>query len=101
MRSPRKRIQPNERVPIDLSDRERTLILQETFAPEELTDRLRLVPSEGQMLVYRFTLDELDELAGYVAAEANHARDRKLEKELDRIYERIAEVLESYTDVGD
>jgi plasmid stabilization system protein ParE len=43
-------------------------------------------------------LDDLDELAGYVAAEANHAKVKKLEKELRRLYSRIAEVLESYTD---
>ena len=47
---------------------------------------------------YRFTLDDLDELAGYVAAEANHAKDKKLEKDLRRLYSRIADVLESYTD---
>jgi hypothetical protein len=46
-------------------------------------------------------LDELDELAGYVAAEANHARVKKLEKELRRMYARFAAVLESYTDEVD
>jgi hypothetical protein len=41
---------------------------------------LRVVPSRGQRPFYRFTLDDLDELAGYVAAEANHAKIKKLEK---------------------
>jgi plasmid stabilization system protein ParE len=50
---------------------------------------------------YRFTLDDLDELAGYVAAEANHAKIKKLEKELRQLYARIADVLESYTDEPD
>ena len=45
--------------------------------------------------------DDLDELASYVAAEANHARDKKLEKELGRLCARIAEVLESYADEPD
>jgi len=45
--------------------------------------------------------DDLDELVGYVAAEANHARDKKLEKELGRLCARIAEVLESYADEPD
>jgi hypothetical protein len=43
-------------------------------------------------------LDDLDELAGYVAAEANHAKIKKIEKELRQLYARIAAVLESYTD---
>jgi hypothetical protein len=37
-------------------------------------------------------------MAGYVAAEANHAKVKKLQKELRRLYGRIAEVLESYTE---
>jgi len=56
------------------------------------------VPAPGRPPSYRFTLDELDELAGYVAAEANHAKVKKLKKELRGLYARIAAVLESYTD---
>jgi hypothetical protein len=50
---------------------------------------------------YSFTLDDLGELMGYVAAEANHAKDKKLQKELDRLFERMQKVLESYTDEDD
>jgi hypothetical protein len=72
--------------------------MKHTFAGNELTDRLRIVPSPGRRPCYSFTLDDLDELAGYVAAEANHAKVKKLEKDLRRLYGRIAEVLESYTE---
>jgi len=92
------RIRPGERVPLELNDRERTLILEHTFADEELTNRLRVVPEPGERPVFRFTLDDLDELAGFVAAEANHANDKKLGKELDRLFARIDNVLDSYTD---
>ncbi len=94
----RKRIRPDEKVPLELNDRERDLILKHSFADEELTGRLRIVPRPAEPPIYRFTLDDLDELAGYVAAEANHAEDKKLRKEWDRLYARIAAVLESYTD---
>jgi len=97
----RRQIAPDEKVPLELSDRERELILKHTFADDELTGRLRIVPRPGAPPVYRFTLDDLDELAGDVAAEANHAKDKKLEKELHRLYARIAAVLESYTDEND
>jgi hypothetical protein len=46
------------------------MIMKHTFADNNLTDRLRVVPGPGQRPFYRFTLDDLDELAGYVAAEA-------------------------------
>jgi len=41
-----------------------------------VTDRLRVVPKPGEPPVFHFTLDDLDELAGFVAAEANHAKER-------------------------
>jgi len=97
----RKRIAADEKVVLERSDPERDLILKHTFADDELTNRLRIVPRPGEPPVYRFTLDDLDELAGYVAAEANHAKVKKLEKELRRLYAQLAAVLESYTDEDD
>lgn len=58
----RERIRPDEKIPLELNDRDRELILKHSLADEELTDRLRVVPSPGEAPVYRFTLDELDEL---------------------------------------
>ena len=95
---PRKQIAVGEKVPLELHDPERDLIMNHTFAGNELTDRFRIVLGPGRSPSYRFTLDELEELAGYVAAEANHAKVKKLEKELRRLYARIAAVLESYAD---
>lgn len=94
----RSRIKPDEKVPLELNGRERELILEHTFADDELTNRLRVVPKKGQRPIFRFTLDDLDELGGYVAAEANHTKDKKLRKELDRLFDRIQTTLDSYTD---
>jgi hypothetical protein len=85
----RKQITPDERAPLELSDRERELILKHTFADDELTGRSRIVRRPGEPPVYRFTLDDLDELAGYVAEEANHAKDKKLEKQLHWLYRNV------------
>jgi len=97
----RKQIAIGEKVPLELTERERDLIIKHTFAGNNLTDRLRIMPRPGRRPFYRFTLDDLDELAGYVAAEANHAKVKKQEKELRQLYSRIADVLESYTDEPD
>jgi hypothetical protein len=88
----------NEKIALELSDRECELIVKHTFAGDELTRRLRIVSPPGEPPVYRFTLDDLDELVGYVAAEARHAKVKKLQKELRRLYDRVATVLESYAD---
>ena len=95
------RIGPDEKVPFDLNDRERELIQQHTFAGDDLTRRLRIVSRAGKSAVCRFTLGELDVLAGYVAAEANHAKDKKLKKQLAALFGRIWAVLQSYTDEDD
>ena len=97
----RKQISVGEKVPLELTERERDLIMNHTFAENSLTDRLRILANPGRRPIYRFTLDDLDELAGYVAAEANHAKVKKLEKELRQLYGRIADALESYTDEPD
>jgi hypothetical protein len=97
----RKRVHPGEKVPLKLSARERELILEHTFADDELTAPLRIARASNQASVYCFTLDDLEELMGYVAAEANHAKDKKLQKELDRLFARMEEVLNSYTDEDD
>lgn len=95
---PTKRVAPGTALPLELTDRERELVLKHSFAPDELTRQLRVFPQPGQPVVVRYTLDDLDDLAGYVASESNHAKDRKLRKEWERIYVKIAAILESHTD---
>jgi len=92
----RQPIRPDQELPLELSDRERELILQHALADEALIGRLRVAPTPNQRAVFHFTLDDLDDLAGCVAAEANHAKDKKLRKEWDRIFARISDVLDSY-----
>jgi hypothetical protein len=98
---PRIPVKADETVPLELNQQERDLIISHTFADESLTNRLRLEPQPGQRPVFHFTLDDLEELAGYVAAEANHAKDRRLQKELDSLFARMETVLESYADEDD
>ncbi len=91
-------LQQNEIVPFELNQRERELILSHTFADESVTTRLQVVPQPGQRPIFHFTLDDLDELAGSVAAEANHAKNKVLRHQLDQLFERIEAVLSKYTD---
>lgn len=91
-------IKADATVPLELNQRERDLIIFHTFADESITNRLRVVPQPTQRPVFQFTLDELDELAGDVAAEANHAKNKVLREQLDQLFERIEGVLSRYTD---
>jgi hypothetical protein len=44
------------------------------------------------------TLDDLDDFGGYVAAEANHCKDKPKAKKLDAIFEKIQGLLDKFTD---
>jgi hypothetical protein len=97
-RFPRKErtvVGPDDRIPLALSARDRELIVERSLAEEELTERLRLAPNAGKSSIFHFTLGELEDLIGYVAAEANHS-DKKAQKEWDVLYDRIAATLDNY-----
>ncbi len=93
-----KKIKEGQKVEVSFSPRERALVLQRTFAGLELTTPLRRAKLEAGKHVVRYTLDNLDELLGFVAAEANHSTDKKLRRELDALYTRVRREMESYDD---
>ena len=53
---------------------------------------------EGKRLRVDLSLDDIEEAQGYVAAEANHTRDKKLQQRLDRIFDRFQKFLDRYDD---
>ena len=68
---------------------------------------LRLVDTAGERLVFRARLagdtdgavlaageDDLEELLGYVAAEANHEKDRRHQKRLDQAFRALNDVVD-------
>jgi hypothetical protein len=58
-----------------------------------------LVPTLGEQkkgkIEFEMTPDDLDELNGYVCAEANHARNKRIQKILDQISDKIEAELEN------
>ena len=97
-RKPRKRISPTDRVSLKLSDRERALIIENTFAPDYLTRRLRLaVVGEKHPRWHSRSMSGKNFTATWLP-EANHCDVRRLERELYRICDCIQEILDSHTD---
>ncbi len=74
-----------------LSPTEREFLLNEIILLDgEIEEKLRdASPEEGEVV---FTLDDLDELAGSIAAEANHTEDAQVRRKLERVYDRIRQV---------
>jgi len=94
----RKKIKEGQKVAVSFGPRDRQLVLDHTFAGPDLTAALRQAQLVDGRHVVRYTLGDLDELLGYVAAEANHATDKKLRKELDALYARLRSEMASYDD---
>lgn len=94
----RRRIKPGQLVDVRLTPRERDLILDRTFIDDEMAGRLRGATPRGSNLVVRLTLDDVDDLAGHVAAEANHCPEPRVRRVLDAVYDRLTHVEQTFTD---
>jgi hypothetical protein len=83
----------DEKVGIKLSLGERKLILGDPIhIHEEFADPIRATPTGAPVLL---TLDDLEDLGGYVAAEAKHTKDKKLRRKLQAIFSKIQDLLET------
>src|SRR4051794_37384960 len=92
----KKIIKRGEKVGLRLTQAERKLLLDALLLiPKEVERAIRSTPVHEPLM---FTLDDLEDLAGHVAAGANHAEDKSLRDKLDRISRKIEKLLGSYTD---
>lgn len=93
----RRKIQPDERVTVHMTLRDRALLLEHSFGDPEYAKRLRPAESGGG-LVGDYTLDDLEDMLGYIAAEANHTEKKKLRQELEELHDRLFRIQRSYDD---
>lgn len=92
----KKHILPNEKLPLKLTAAQRTLVLEGlTCLDQEIEQIVRGTPT-GQPVM--MSLDDLDDFGGFVAAEANHCKDKSKGKKLDVIFEKIQALLDKFTD---
>jgi hypothetical protein len=94
----RTKIEYDQPVEIAMTPRQRNLILEHAMIGLDVTRPLQMALVKGKKLIVRLTLDDLDEINGYIAAEANHTDDKKLQRELDQLFELLQTTMESYDD---
>ena len=92
----KKQIQPDEKVPLKLTATERKLVLTDLMSLDEEYEQIIEGTPSGKPVM--MTLDELDDFGGYIAAEANHCDDKKKQKKLDAVFQKVQSLLETYTD---
>ncbi len=89
-------IEPGQKLELDLTPAERKAILDHlTLLPPEYEVMLKKIHPEQPLLL---TLDEVEDFSGYVAAESNHTKDRKLRAILDAAYKKMGTLLDTFTD---
>jgi hypothetical protein len=89
----RKKIPYGTKLPVKLTIRERDLIRDETFCDPDFA-KVEVVDGKG--VIVDMSLDDIEEVQGYVAAEANHTKNKKLKMELDRLFNKLQVYLDSY-----
>ena len=90
-----KRIHPDEKVPLKLTAAERKLLLENVLLDDEYSQTIRDTSAGKPVMM---TLDDLEDFGGYVAAEANHCDDKKKERKLDAIFQKVQDLFNNYTD---
>ena len=90
---PKKPIQPGDKVPLTLTATERKIVLDLPCLEDDYDSIIQNTPAGEPVMM---SLDDLEDFGDYIAAESNHAEDAKLQKELDRIIDRIEQVLDAH-----
>lgn len=93
----RRRIEEGEFIAVRVTQQDRQLLESLVIGDPEYVARLRAVPGASDF-VGEFTLDDLEDILGHVAAEANHAEDSRRQDELDDLYKRLLRIQRSYDD---
>jgi hypothetical protein len=91
----KKRIPYGTKLPVKLTLQERDLIQNETLCNPDFA---RFAVIEGKGVILNLSLDDIEEIQGYIAAEANHTESRKLQKNLDRLFSKFQVYLDTYDD---
>ena len=98
---PKKFIKSGTKIPIKLSLHEKELILEHTFVDENVTEPLEQAIPKNKVITINLSLEDLNDLLEYIAAEANHSEDENLEEELDSLYDKLEEIEQSYIEIED
>ncbi|MBI2181365.1 MAG: hypothetical protein HYU31_11200 [Deltaproteobacteria bacterium] len=83
------------KLPVYFFEEELRLIRERTLVH---TDFGRLAVAERGKLKLELSLDDIEEVQGYIAAEANHTRSKKVQREMDMVYEKLQKFLDDFDD---
>ena len=82
-------------IALKLTVQERDLITQQHMIDSELLEKLQIAEIQGNNLIVKLSFEYLEDLVDFVAAEANHAEDKRMEARFDKLYDKLCDILDS------
>lgn len=92
-RMSRTKIPYGTKLPVKLTVHERDLIRNETFCDPDFA---KVAVIDGKNVRIDLSLDDIEDIQGHIAAIANHTKNKKLQKELDRLFDKLQVYLDTY-----
>jgi len=92
---PRKAMPASGKIKMAFTERQRDLLLNHTFADDSYAKRLRATDSSKKLFA-EYSIGDLEDMLGFVAAAANHAETRQLQDQLDALYDKLEKVIARY-----
>ena len=89
-------LEHGQKIMVTFTLKERDLILNCMVLENYLIEMFKIAVIKNNQISIHFTIDELEDLLGYIAAEANHSDDRKLVNRLEKLYDRLDELVLLY-----
>lgn len=80
---------PTDKLSVTISRSDYAYILEKTLVEAEAFGLGRII---GDKITFTLSAEEIEYIQDYIAAEANHTKSKRVEKELDRLFD----LLESY-----
>ena len=84
---------------IHFSQAEKDLLEEHTLMDSEYMNRLQS-PDSGETWTGSYTLDDLEDMLGYIGEGEGHAQDKKIARRLGSLGSRLNQELDSYDDGG-
>ena len=90
----KKTIPYGTKLPVYLTEKEVADIREHTFADPDFGFGVL----EGSRLRFDMSLDDIEDLQGYVAAASNHTDTKQLQRRLDKVFQKLDRFLDEYDD---
>jgi len=94
----RKRIPQDFKFTVDLTKQEWTDITEQTLIEPELCADVSM---DGPRRQVRWSLADIEDVLGHVAATSNHTEDPKLERRLGKLFDKLQSYLDEHEEYDD